>query len=300
MPVVIPKKLPANELLRQENIFVMNTQRANHQDIRPLEILILNLMPTKIETETQLLRLLSNTPLQINITFLKTASYQPSNVSEDHLDTFYEYFDDIKEKNFDGLIITGAPVEHLEFEHVAYWDELCAIMDYSKQHITSTLHICWGAQAGLYYHYGIDKTPLEKKLSGVFEQEIWLKDSPLVRGFDDVFFMPHSRFTTSIESEYHTRDLIKLVHSQEAGSSIVSTSDYKQVFVTGHLEYSKETLSREYFRDCHKGGQPEIPKNYFRNNDPNDRIEMLWRGHAHLLFSNWINYCVYQNTPYHL
>lgn len=300
MPVIIPKGLPANDLLQEENIFVMNDQRASHQDIRPLEILILNLMPTKIETECQLLRLLSNTPLQINITFLKTDSYRSKNISESHLETFYKKFSEVKDDRFDGLIITGAPVEHLQFETVTYWDELVEIMEFSKKHVTSTLHICWGAQAGLYHHFGVHKRPLKEKLSGVYPHKVQIRNNPLLRGFDDEFMMPHSRYTESILEEVYDQDLNVLVFSEEAGGSIISTKDCKQVFVSGHLEYTKETLSYEYIRDVEKGIQPEVPKNYFKDDNPSRGIEMLWRGHAHLLFSNWMNYCVYQQTPYKL
>lgn len=300
MPVIIPKGLPANDLLQEENIFVMNDQRAIHQDIRPLEILILNLMPTKIETECQLLRLLSNTPLQINITFLKTDSYQAKNISETHLQTFYKTFSDVKEQRFDGLIVTGAPIEHLTFESVDYWQELVDILEFSKSNVTSTLHICWGAQAGLYHHFGVNKRPLKEKLSGVYAHEVQIDNSPLLRGFDDTFMMPHSRYTESILEDVQQKDLNVLAYSEEAGGSIISTKDYRQIFVSGHLEYTKETLAYEYRRDFKKGIDPKVPKNYFKENNPELGIEMLWRGHAHLLFSNWMNYCVYQQTPYKL
>lgn len=300
MPVIIPKTLPANKLLVEENIFVMNEQRASHQDIRPLEILILNLMPTKIETECQLLRLLSNSPLQTNITFLKTKSYQSKNISENHLETFYKTFEDIKHNRYDGLIITGAPIEHLEFEAVDYWQELVDIMTYSNEFITSTLHICWGAQAGLYYHYGIKKEMLSDKISGVFKHHIVKAKNPLLRGFDDVFMMPHSRHTSSLLEDIQNADVDILAFSEEAGPSIVASKDRKHIFVSGHLEYNKETLSKEYYRDLDKGLTPQVPQNYFVDNDPSKQVEMLWRGHAHLLFANWLNYCVYQETPYKL
>jgi homoserine O-succinyltransferase len=301
MPIVIPKTLPAAEILRRENIFVMNKSRADHQDIRPLEIIILNLMPEKEETETQLIRLLSNTPLQINLTLLKTASYQPKNVSVDHLDSFYKTFDDVKNNNFDGLIITGAPVEHLTFEKVEYWQELEDIMSFSKTHVTSTFHICWGAQAGLYYHYGINKHALDEKVFGIFEQQKLSDSHVLLRGFDETFKMPHSRYTETLKRDIEKHhELELLAYSEESGVSIVSSRDLKNVFVTGHPEYNQATLASEYFRDIEKGLTIDVPYNYFKNDDPRNAVKVDWRGHAHLLFSNWINYCVYQVTPYDL
>jgi len=294
MPVVIPKALPANEALRKENIFVMNEKRALHQDIRPLEILILNLMPTKEKTETQLIRLLSNTPLQINVTLLRTGSYRPKNVSKYHLDSFYKTFDEVCHKSYDGLIITGAPVEHLAFEAVEYWDELKRIFEFADQHITSSIYICWAAQASLYYHYNLEKTDYKTKLSGVFEHRVKAYNSKLLRGFDKIFKMPHSRYTnTSIGDE-----LLVLAASDEAGQSIVSTEDYKHIFISGHFEYDEDTLDLEYKRDILNLELPRLPKNYYVDNDPKKGIQMNWRSSAHLFFSNWLNYCVYQETPY--
>lgn len=302
MPIVIPKNLPANDIMKNENIFVMNKKRAESQDIRILEILILNLMPTKIETETQLIRLLSNTPLQINITLLKTNSYKPKNTTKKHLSDFYKTFDQIKDHFYDGLIITGAPVETIDFEKVLYWEELKEIMEYSKKNITSTLHICWGAQAGLYYHYGIDKYEVEEKIFGVFSHINKNLNSPLLRGFDDEFNCPHSRYTINRREDINKiKNLEILAESNkeinEAGVLLVASKDLKQVFISGHLEYSKDTLKKEYIRDC-KLGKNNIPKNYFFEDDSNQKIIHNWRSHGHLLFSNWINYCIYQRTPY--
>ncbi|MBI9012654.1 MAG: homoserine O-succinyltransferase [Clostridiales bacterium] len=301
MPIIIPKTLPASEILRQENIFVMNKKRAEHQDIRPLEIIILNLMPEKVETETQLIRLLSNTPLQVNLTLLKTSSYKSKNVSVEHLNSFYKTFDQIKDLNFDGMIITGAPVEHMAFEEVDYWDELVDIMNYSQKHVTSTLHICWGAQAGLYHHYGIEKFLLNKKIFGIYDHKRLSDTHSLLRGFDTSFKMPHSRY-----SEIRKNDIIKheklelLSYSEEVGVCLVSSKDLKHIFISGHPEYNQESLAGEYFRDLDKGVNISIPKNYFGGDDPKNSVNVSWRGHAHLLFSNWINYCVYQLTPFYL
>ena len=299
MPIKIPNDLPATSILQQENIFVMNEHRADTQDIRPLEILILNLMPTKIETETQFARLLGNSPLQVNLEFLQTASHKATHVSEDHLFAFYKTFDEIKHKNYDGMIITGAPVEHMDFEEVNYWPELCTIMEWSKTHIYSTLHICWGAQAGLYYHYGIPKYPLDKKLFGIFPHTAERKHQMLLRGFDDVFMVPHSRHTTILREDIEKVPHLKIAaSSEEAGIFAVFTEGGRQVFLTGHAEYDPETLKREYLRDKNLGKPITIPKNYFPNDDDTQPPMVSWRAHAHLLFSNWLNYFVYQSTPY--
>ena len=277
----------------------MNEHRADTQDIRPLEILILNLMPTKIETETQFARLLGNSPLQVNLEFLQTASHKATHVSEDHLFAFYKTFDEIKHKNYDGMIITGAPVEHMDFEEVNYWPELCTIMEWSKTHIYSTLHICWGAQAGLYYHYGIPKYPLDKKLFGIFPHTAERKHQMLLRGFDDVFMVPHSRHTTILREDIEKVPHLKIAaSSEEAGIFAVFTEGGRQVFLTGHAEYDPETLKREYLRDKNLGKPITIPKNYFPNDDDTQPPMVSWRAHAHLLFSNWLNYFVYQSTPY--
>lgn len=301
MPIVIPRELPAFEVLQNENIFIMNDVRAIHQDIRPLKILILNLMPNKVETETQLLRLLSNTPLQTEITLLKTASYQSKNTSTDHLESFYKTFDEIKDHNYDGLIITGAPVETMEFEEVSYWDELSKIMEYSKTNVTSTLHICWGSQAGLYYHYGIKKYPTDKKIFGVFSHDLFNKTNPLLRGFDDEVLIPHSRYTTVYKEDIESNNnLDLLLFSEDAGVCLVASKDGKQIFISGHLEYDKDTLKKEYFRDVEKGLDIHVPKNYFKTDDVNKEVVVKWRGAAHLLFANWLNYFVYQETPFEL
>ena len=299
MPIVIPKKLPAFETLKGENIFVMNKSRAFQQDIRPLKIVILNLMPNKIVTETQLLRLLGNTPLQIEITLLKTGTYTSKNTSQDHLTSFYKTFEDIKNHTFDGLIITGAPIEHLQFEDVNYWEELKKVMEFSKSNVTSTMHICWGAQAGLYYHYGIPKYPTDKKIFGIFKHTILNLRTKLTRGFDDEFLVPHSRRTTVMRSDIEkVAELEILAESEDAGICLVATRDRKQIFISGHLEYEKDTLKNEYFRDLNKGLSIDIPKNYFKDNNAENDPVVTWRAHAHLLFSNWLNYCVYQETPY--
>lgn len=299
MPIKIPNDLPATATLQSENIFVMNETRAVAQDIRPLEILILNLMPTKIATETQFARLLGNTPLQVHLTFLHTQSHVARHVSAEHLFAFYKTFDEVCDRNFDGLIITGAPVEHLEFEEVEYWQELCSIMEWSKTHVCSTLHICWGAQAGLYYHYGIQKYRLDKKLFGVFPHRVEYKNPILFRGFDDVFMAPHSRHTSIRREDVEAIPALKIAaSSEEAGIYAIFTAGGKQVFITGHSEYDPNTLKNEYDRDKNLGLPIEVPKNYFPNDDDTQPPLVTWRGHAHLLFSNWLNYFVYQATPY--
>lgn len=298
MPIIIPDTLPAAEVLRQEKIFVMDNERAYHQDIRPLEIIILNLMPEKVMAENQLLRLLSNTPLQIKLTLLKTASYKATNTSEAHLKTFYKTFDQIKSKRFDGLIITGAPVEHLPFEAVGYWDELKEIMTYAKKHVTSTLHLCWGAQAGLYHYYQINKYKVKDKIFGIFKHDVRNENHVLLKGFDSSFMMPHSRYSITRLKDVNHPDLDLLSYSEEAGVSIVASKDLKHVFVSGHPEYTQETLAGEYFRDLDKGKRVKLPSNYYLDDDVKNAVEVTWRSHANLLFSNWINYCVYQQTPY--
>ena len=301
MPINIPASLPANSLLQKENIFVMEEERASHQDIRPLKIAILNLMPKKIETETQLLGMLSNSPLQIDLELLQTASHTSKNTPEKHLFKFYKTIDDIRNERFDGLIITGAPVEQLPFEDVDYWEELCDIFEWSKTNVYSTLHICWGAQAGLYYHYGIPKYDLDKKLFGVFPHKILNPYHQLLRGFDEVFHVPHSRHTDVHRSDIEKcEDLELLTYSEEAGVHIIADKVGRQFFVTGHSEYDRETLSDEYFRDLKKGLPIEIPKNYFEDDDPQKNPILTWRSHANLLFVNWLNYFVYQQTPFNL
>lgn len=299
MPIKIPNSLPATQTLIDENIFVMTETRAISQDIRPLKILILNLMPTKIETETQLVRVLSNTPLQVEPEFLQTKSYTPTHISQEHLLAFYKTFDEVKDKKFDGMIITGAPVENLEFEEVDYWQELCEIMEWSKTHVTSTFHICWGAQAGLYYHFGIQKRPLSEKLFGVFRHRVEHKGSILFRGFDDTFMVPHSRHTTVLREDVEKVPELKiLAASQEAGLYAVSTDGGKQIFVFGHSEYDKDTLRKEYLRDKNAGLPIKVPKNYFPDDDDTKEPVVTWRASAHLIYANWLNYFVYQNTPY--
>ncbi len=299
MPIKVQNDLPAKKVLIDENIFVMDENRATTQDIRPLKIAILNLMPLKEDTEVQLLRSLSNTPLQIDITFLTTASYVGKNTAKSHLDQFYVTYDDVKTKWFDGLIITGAPVETMPFEEVGYWKELSDIMEWSKTHVTSTLHICWGAQAGLYYHYGIEKVPLEKKLSGLFWHKVRNRREPLVRGFDDEFWMPHSRYTTVRREDIAAHpELTIMAESEEAGVFLIMAKDGRQIFVMGHPEYDRVTLDKEYKRDVSKGLSPEMPKNYYPDNDPQRRPLLLWRAHANTLYTNWLDYYVYQITPY--
>jgi len=299
VPINIPKGLPARELLKQERIFIMDEERALSQDIRPLNIIILNLMPEKEKTELQLLRLLGNTPLQVNVEFLHTATHKSKNVSKSHLDTFYYTFDEIKHRRFDGMIITGAPVEHLAFEDVNYWEELTMIMEWTKTHVTSCFHICWGAQAALYYHYGIDKYPLPRKLSGIYTHTVEDKTIQLVRGFEDVFRAPHSRYTeTKIEDIDKNPQLKVLSTSEDAGLFLLKSIDNKHIFVTGHLEYDATTLRDEYERDLAKGLDIHMPENYFPNDNPKEEPLNTWRAHTHLLFSNWLNYYVYQETPY--
>ena len=299
MPIKIPNELPAVRTLEAENIFVMTETRAITQDIRPLKILILNLMPTKIDTETQLSRLLGNTPLQVEIELIHTSTHKSKNVSEEHLLAFYKEFEDVKDRYFDGLIITGAPVEKMEFEEVEYWAELTRIMEWSKTHVHSTLHICWGAQAGLYYHFGIKKHLMDEKLSGVYTHTVDYKRSILFRGFDETFFVPHSRYTTVKREDIEATPLLKiLASSEEAGVYAVITPGGKQVFLTGHSEYDRDTLEKEYKRDKALGISPKVPKNYYPGDDDTKPPMLTWRAHATLLFTNWLNYFVYQTTPY--
>ena len=299
MPIKIPNDLPAVKTLSDENIFVMTETRAITQDIRPLKIALLNLMPTKIATETQFSRLLGNSPLQVELELLHTSSHKAKNVSEEHLISFYKTFDEIKENFYDGLIITGAPVEHMPFEEVEYWKELCEIMEWSKTHAHSTLHICWGAQAGLYYHYGVNKHTLDRKLFGVFPHTVEYKKSILFRGFDDVFMVPQSRHTTVYREDIEAVPELKiLASSEECGVYAVRSKQGRQIFITGHSEYDAETLKNEYVRDVGLGRPIDVPKNYFENNDPEKAPVVSWRAHANLLFSNWLNYFVYQTTPY--
>ena len=299
MPIRIPNDLPAAEVLKQENIFVMTHTRAVTQDIRPLEIVVLNLMPTKIVTETQLTRLLGNTPLQVHLELMHTTSHRAKNVSQEHLLTFYKTFDELKDRKFDGMVITGAPVEQMEFEDVDYWEELCQIMEWSKTHVHSTFHICWGAQAGLYYHYGINKKPLPEKLFGVFPHKADYKRSILLRGFDDTFYVPHSRHTTVLREDIESVPGLKiLASSEEAGVYAVMNKEGHQIFITGHAEYDPLTLQTEYLRDKNLGKPIRVPENYYPNDDDTQEPIVRWRGHANLLFSNWLNYFVYQTTPY--
>ncbi|MCG7335702.1 homoserine O-succinyltransferase [Sporosarcina sp. ACRSM] len=299
MPINIPQQLPARELLKEEKIFVMDEKRATTQDIRPMNIIILNLMPEKERTELQLLRLLGNTPLQVNVTFMTMATHESKNVSKSHLDAFYTTFEHVKHRRFDGLIITGAPIEHLAFEDVNYWKELTEIMDWTKTNVTSVLHICWGAQAALYHHYGIGKFELPKKCSGVYTHRLSDPTIKLARGFNDEFRAPHSRYTSvSIEEIKNDPRLILLAESKDAGAFIILSKDEKHVMITGHFEYDADTLAEEYRRDLAKGIDIDIPENYFPNDDPTQEPLNTWRSHTHLLFSNWLNYYVYQETPY--
>ncbi len=301
MPIKIQSDLPAKRILEDENIFIMDETRAMHQDIRPLQIAILNLMPVKEDTEVQLLRSLSNTPLQVDITFLTTGSYVGKHTPTSHLDQFYLTFDDVKNRKFDGLIITGAPVELMDFEEVTYWDELVSIMEWSKTNVTSTLHICWGAQAGLYYHYGIQKMTLDKKMFGIFEHRVMKRKVPFVRGFDDIFYAPHSRYTTvSRENILSHEELVILAESEEAGVFIVMARDGKQIFVMGHPEYDRISLDKEYKRDINKGLTIDLPKNYYPSDQPDLTPNLVWRAHANAMYTNWLNYYVYQVTPYDL
>ncbi len=299
MPIKIPNNLPAVKTLYDENIFVMTETRAITQDIRPLKILLLNLMPKKIETETQFSRLLGNSPLQVELELIHTKSHKSKNVAEEHLISFYKTFDEVKNKNYDGFIITGAPVEHMEFEEVEYWDELTEIMEWSKTHVHSTMHICWGAQAGLYYHYGIKKHPLDEKLFGIFPHKVDYKRSILFRGFDDDFLVPQSRHTTVKREEIEKNTDLKILASSDiAGVYAVRSQTHGQIFITGHSEYDADTLKNEYLRDLAQGKPIKKPVNYFRDDDETKEPVVTWRSHANLLFSNWLNYFVYQTTPY--
>ncbi len=301
MPIKIQSDLPAKEILENENIFVMDEYRAMHQDIRPLQIGILNLMPIKQDTELHLLRSMSNTPLQVDVTFIKMNSHISLNTSATHLNKFYNTFDEIKDKKYDGLIITGAPVEQISFEEVDYWDELCEIMEWSKEHVTSTFHICWGAQAALYYHYGLNKSLLNQKLFGVYKHKVLNRKVPLVRGFDDEFFVPHSRYTEVAAESIHKCDaLTVLAESEEAGVLLAMAEGGRQIFVQGHFEYDRRTLEAEYERDKEKGIAIKLPKNYFPNDDSTQKPMLQWRSHCNNLYTNWLNYYVYQNTPYEL
>lgn len=301
MPIRINADLPALEVLESENIFVMTHERAAIQDIRPLKIILLNLMPTKIETETQLLRLLGNSPLQVEVEFLHMATHKSKNTSASHLNTFYKAFDDINGEKYDGMIITGAPVEQMPFEDVDYWQEMCRVMEWSKTNVYSTLHICWGAQAGLYYHFGIEKYPLKEKLSGIFNHTVLNPYHPLMRGFDDNYFAPHSRYTeVTLKDIRKHSELIPLAVSDIAGLHIAAAKDGRQFFVTGHAEYDRDTLAKEYFRDMNKGLNPKVPYNYFPDDDDTRTPPFTWRSNAHLLVSNWLNYYVYQKTPFDL
>ena len=299
MPIQIPNDLPAAGILQQENIFVMQENRAMTQDIRPLEIVMLNLMPTKVVTETQLSRLLGNTPLQVKLELMHTSSHVSKNVAQEHLLNFYKSFDELKDRKFDGMVITGAPVENMEFEDVDYWPELCRIMEWSKTNVHSTIHICWGAQAGLYYHYGIKKQPLPEKMFGVFAHRADYKRSILLRGFDDTFWVPHSRHTTVLREDVEAVPELKiLASSDKAGVYAVMNDRGRQIFITGHSEYDADTLEREYLRDKNLGLPIRVPENYYPNDDDTKEPVVRWRSHANLLFSNWLNYFVYQTTPY--
>jgi homoserine O-succinyltransferase/O-acetyltransferase len=301
MPLNVPDSLPAIDVLRDENIFIITETKAIHQDIRPLKIIILNLMPVKITTEIHLLRMLSNSPLQAEITLLNIKNHVSKNTPKEHLETFYKYFDEIKSQKFDGMIITGAPVEHLDFEEVDYWDEIKEIMDWTKHHVTSTFYICWAAQAGLYYHFGVPKYDTEEKIFGVFKHKVLNSKVPLVRGFDDEFMAPHSRHTNIYRNEIvNVPDLEIIAESDDAGVYIVMANEGRQIFVTGHSEYDPFTLKTEYDRDIAKGLPIKVPENYFTDNDPSKSPKVMWKSHANLLFSNWLNYYVYQLTPYKL
>ena len=301
MPLIIPKELPAFEALEDENVFVMHKARAISQDIRPLRILLVNLMPTKIATETQIARVLANSPLQVHLTLLRMGSHESTHVSGAHLEAFYKTFDEIRNERFDGMIITGAPVEQMAYEEVDYWPELCAVMDYSRTHVYSTMHICWGAQAALYYHYGVPKYPVKKKVFGVFPHKVTRPKNPLVRGFDEVFYAPHSRHTeVRREDIQKVPELTLLSESEDAGVYMAVARGGREFFVTGHSEYSPLTLDTEYRRDLNKGLPIEIPRNYYVDDDPDKGVLVRWRAHANLLFSNWLNYFVYQETPYNI
>lgn len=301
MPIKTQNSLPAKGILENENIFVVDENRALHQDIRPLQICILNLMPVKQDTELQLLRALSNTPLQVDVSFMKMNSHRSLNTSLNHLNKFYNTFDELKENKYDGLIITGAPVEQISFDEVDYWEELCEIMQWSKRNVTSTLHICWGAQAGLYYHFGLNKVLLPEKLFGVYEHRVMNRKIPLVRGFDDYFYIPHSRHTAVPSDAIHgCRELMILAESEEAGVMLCMAGEGKQIFVMGHPEYDRMTLHNEYLRDKEKGLDIQVPKNYYPNDDATERPRLQWRAHCNNLYTNWLNYYVYQVTPYDL
>ena len=301
MPLIIPNSLPAAGALQSENIFTMDRARAVSQDIRPLKIVIVNLMPTKIATETQLARVLANSPLQVEMTLVTMDSHESTHISQEHMESFYKTLDEIKEDYFDGMILTGAPVEQMPFEQVDYWQELCEIFEFAKTHVYSSMFICWGAQAALYYHYGIPKRLLDEKVFGVFEHRVVRPHNPMVRGFDEIFYAPHSRHTEILKCDIeHEPALRMLAESDEVGPHIISTENGRQIFVLGHQEYDKETLAGEYFRDVKKGLDIAVPANYFRDDDPEKEILFRWRSHASLLFSNWLNYYVYQATPYDL
>jgi len=301
LPIKIPDGLPAREVLENENIFVMNETKAQHQDIRPLKIAVMNLMPTKITTETQLIRLLSNSSLQVELTLLSTASHTPKNTPEEHMKTFYRSLYEVINERFDGLVITGAPVEELKFEQVDYWRELCGLMEWAKTHVYSVFHICWAAQAGLYYHYGIPKYSIEKKMFGVFRHRVLNSSHPLLRGFDEIFMAPHSRHTEIREQDVRAAEALEvLAVSDEAGVYLAADRDMRKFYVTGHSEYDYNTLANEYFRDKNKGLEIDVPKNYFPDDNSDNTPLNVWRGHAHLMFSNWLNNIVYQNTPYNL
>ncbi len=301
MPIKIQSDLPAKEILENENIFVMDENRAMHQDIRPLQVLILNIMPVKQDTELQLLRALSNTPLQLDVTFLNVKNHISKNTPADHLNKFYNTIDDVRHKKFDGMIITGAPVEDITFEEVDYWEEMCEIMDWAETHVTSTLHICWGAQAGLYHYYGIDKRKLPQKLFGIYEHKVMNRRIPLVRGFDDVFLAPHSRHTESPAEAIHAcKELTVLAESDAAGVFLAMAEDGKKIFVNGHPEYDRYTLQNEYHRDLNKGLPIQVPYNYYPQDNPENKPLLQWRSHSNNLYSNWLNYYVYQITPYEL
>lgn len=299
MPIKIMRDLPAKEILEKENIFVMDESRARHQDIRPIEIGILNLMPLKEETELQLLRSLSNTPLQVDVTFLAVSSHESKNTSQSHLNKFYQSFSEIEHRNLDGLIITGAPVEQIEYEDVDYWDEITRIMEWTNTHVTSTLHLCWGAQAGLYYHYGIKKYPLDKKMFGIYNHHVMNRKIPLVRGFDDYFMAPHSRHTEIRKEDIEAvEDLTILAESEQAGVFLVTDRSGRKIFVMGHPEYDRITLDKEYKRDRDKGLPIELPANYYPEDDAANKPNLQWRSHGNMLYANWLNYYVYQQTPY--
>jgi len=301
MPIKIQNDLPARSELEKENIFIMDENRAMAQDIRPLQILVLNLMPIKQDTETQLFRALSNTPLQVDITLMHMSTHRSKNTSSRHLNQFYVTFDTVRHRNFDGMIITGAPVEMIPFEEVDYWPEMMEIMEWTKNHVTSTVHVCWGAQAGLYYHYGIDKVTLEHKLSGVYKHHLLTRSKPLTRGFDDFFKVPHSRNTTvSLDSIFNCEELVLLAKSYEAGAYLMQNHSGSQIYITGHPEYDRMTLDKEYHRDRDAGLDPLVPENYYPNGEPENQPSLTWRNHANTLYTNWLNYYVYQATPYDL